>query len=124
MAVLCVASASATAYVVHPASPVSAVGVARDASTLAAPASVQAPPPQDVATVDPTAAEPWMLTHPATSPHELEGYATATSVNPGDPVGLAVSTKAATFSGSVYRMGWAGGRGGLQMQLFGPRLRV
>jgi hypothetical protein len=76
--------------------------------------------PRVATTVEPTAVEPWMLEHPATAPHELEGYATATSVNPGDAVGLAVNTKAATFSGSVYRMGWAGGSGGLLMQLFGP----
>src|SRR5258708_24362285 len=47
---------------------------------------------------------PWMLSRPA-PPHELEGFATATTVTPGDSVGLKVSTYSPSFSGVVYRMG-------------------
>ena len=56
----------------------------------------------------------WGLTNPATS-REIEGYASATSVDRGDSISLHVSTNAATFSLDVYRMGWYQGLGARQV---------
>lgn len=52
----------------------------------------------------------WELTNPATS-GEIEGYASATSVNRGDSISLFVNTGATSFSLQVYRMGWYQGLG-------------
>lgn len=43
---------------------------------------------------------------------DIEGYASLTSVNVGEPISLYVSTTAATFDIDVFRMGWYGGAGG------------
>jgi hypothetical protein len=51
----------------------------------------------------------WVLTDPAD--HEIEGYASATSVNRGESLRFFVNTADPTFSLSIYRMGWYGGAG-------------
>ncbi|MDH3459688.1 MAG: hypothetical protein OEM00_01685 [Burkholderiaceae bacterium] len=52
----------------------------------------------------------WRLTRPATA-REIEGYASATSVNRGEVINLYVNTKAPTFALEVFRMGWYQGMG-------------
>ena len=52
----------------------------------------------------------WRLTAPADK-HEIEGYADRTSVVPGEPVTLYVSTVAPTFRVAAYRMGYYQGNG-------------
>jgi hypothetical protein len=52
----------------------------------------------------------WLLTNPATS-REIEGYASATSVNRGDSISLYINTPASSFALQVYRMGWYQGLG-------------
>ncbi len=52
----------------------------------------------------------WRLDTPATN-REIEGYASATSVNGGDIVSLYVNTAAPTFQLEVFRMGWYAGLG-------------
>ncbi len=52
----------------------------------------------------------WMLTKPALR-GEIEGYASAASVNQGQTIRLYVNTVAATYRLNVYRMGWYGGLG-------------
>ena len=52
----------------------------------------------------------WQLMHPATS-REIEGYASATSVNRGDAIELFVNTASPTFVLDVFRMGWYQGLG-------------
>ncbi|MCT9038913.1 hypothetical protein N6H07_23550, partial [Enterobacter cloacae] len=47
----------------------------------------------------------WQLTNPALA-HEIEGYASATSVNPGGVIDFMVNTTAASFNVDIYRMGW------------------
>jgi hypothetical protein len=56
----------------------------------------------------------WRLTNPALS-HEIEGYASLTSVNAGGQVAFFVSTSDPTFQLEIYRMGWYGGAGGRQL---------
>ncbi len=51
----------------------------------------------------------------------IEGYASLTSVNTGDPIDLLVSTRAARYSIDVFRMGWYGGAGA--RHLTGPIVR-
>ncbi|MFM9883539.1 MAG: N,N-dimethylformamidase beta subunit family domain-containing protein, partial [Burkholderiales bacterium] len=48
------------------------------------------------------------------SNQEIEGYASATSVNRGESINLYIQTKAAdaTYSINIYRIGWYGGAGG------------
>ncbi|MDB5764733.1 MAG: hypothetical protein JWQ21_3728, partial [Herminiimonas sp.] len=46
------------------------------------------------------------------SRHEIEGYASATSINRGDSIRLYVQTVDPTYTISVYRLGWYGGKGG------------
>src|SRR3989442_4649001 len=52
----------------------------------------------------------WGLTNPATQ-REIEGYASMTSVAPGEGVSLHVSAKSHLFDIDVYRLGWYGGAG-------------
>jgi len=59
----------------------------------------------------------WQLTNPALS-REIEGYASLTSVPRGGQINLFVNTSSATFTVTIYRMGWYGGLGG--RQLLGP----
>ncbi len=53
----------------------------------------------------------WKITNPANN-HEIEGYASATSVNRGETVLFYVNTAEPSFSLSVYRVGWYNGAGG------------
>jgi hypothetical protein len=59
----------------------------------------------------------WELTTPADN-RQIEGYASLTSVPVGGAVDLFVNTSDATYSLTVYRMGWYGGKGG--RKLLGP----
>jgi len=59
---------------------------------------------------DPT----WQITTPATE-REIEGYASATSVNHGDSISFFVNTAEPSYSFDIYRMGWYGGVGGRKM---------
>jgi hypothetical protein len=59
----------------------------------------------------PLAVQPWQLANPATN-REIEGYASAPSVNTGENIQLFVNTASPTYSVDVYRMGWEGGAGG------------
>jgi hypothetical protein len=52
----------------------------------------------------------WELTNPAWG-HEIEGYAGATSVQPGETILLYVNTTSPRFSVEIFRMGWYGGAG-------------
>src|SRR5258705_12396645 len=52
----------------------------------------------------------WGLQNPALS-HEMEGYAEAASVEPGDTLGLHVSSASPRYTVEVFRMGWYGGAG-------------
>ena len=53
----------------------------------------------------------WVLAHPAPG-REIEGYASATSVNNGESIRLFVSTMDPAFTIEIFRMGWYGGTGG------------
>ncbi|GEM_PF-431404 len=53
----------------------------------------------------------WNVTNGG-KPHQVEGYASAVSVQRGENVTLYVSTEAPTFHVEAYRMGWYGGAGG------------
>lgn len=53
----------------------------------------------------------WQLSKPAIN-HEIEGFASLTSVNRGDEIKLFVKTKDPAYTIEFYRMGWYGGKGG------------
>jgi len=59
----------------------------------------------------------WRLTNPAET-RQIEGFASATSVNRGNTIGLFVNTTAPTFALEVFRMGWYQGLGA--RSVFGP----
>lgn len=59
----------------------------------------------------------WQLTNPANN-RQIEGYASLTSVLAGGDIDLFVNTKDSTYSLTVYRMGWYGGKGG--RKVLGP----
>lgn len=63
----------------------------------------------------------WVITKPARH-QEIEGYASATSVNRGEAIHLFVNTAAPSYRLSIYRMGWYGGLGARQM--LGPISRL
>lgn len=46
------------------------------------------------------------------SQHEIEGYASATSINRGESIKLYVNTVDPSYTITIYRMGWYGGAGG------------
>lgn len=52
----------------------------------------------------------WLLERPANA-REIEGYASATSVNRGESIGLYVNTAATSYLLEVFRMGWYQGLG-------------
>ncbi len=56
----------------------------------------------------------WQLTNPATD-HEIEGYASLTSVNRGSDIELFVKSKESSYTIDIFRMGWYGGAGGRQI---------
>jgi Concanavalin A-like lectin/glucanases superfamily/Domain of unknown function (DUF2341) len=56
----------------------------------------------------------WRLTNSALN-HEIEGYASLTSVNAGGQISFFVSTADPTYQVEIYRMGWYGGLGGRQV---------
>ena len=56
----------------------------------------------------------WQLTNPATN-HEIEGYASLTSVNRGSEIELFVNSKESSYTIDIFRMGWYGGAGGRQI---------
>lgn len=56
----------------------------------------------------------WRLTNPATK-HEIEGYASLTSVNRGSQIKLFVNTKEPNYALEIFRMGWYGGKGARQV---------
>ena len=47
--------------------------------------------------------------------HEIEGYASATSVHPGEPLALHIRSETPAYTIDVFRLGWYGGLGGRQM---------
>lgn len=47
--------------------------------------------------------------------HEIEGYASATSVHPGEPLALHVRSETPDYTIDVFRLGWYGGLGGRLM---------
>ncbi len=63
----------------------------------------------------------WQLTNPASN-HEIEGYASLTSVNQGGQISLFVSTADPSYQIDIYRMGWYGGAGARQVA--GPIART
>ena len=62
----------------------------------------------------------WELTAPATA-REIEGYASATSVERGAPIDLYVSTSEPAYTVDVFRMGWYDGAGARRVA--GPIVR-
>jgi hypothetical protein len=56
----------------------------------------------------------WKVTDAARN-HEVEGYASLTSVNAGGQICLFVNSTDPQYSLTIYRMGYYGGRGGRQM---------
>lgn len=61
----------------------------------------------------------WQLTNPADD-RQIEGYASLTSVPVGGNINLFVNTSDSTYSLTVFRMGWYGGKGG--RKVLGPQV--
>jgi len=59
----------------------------------------------------------WQLQNPADN-HQIEGYASLTSVEHGGAIAFYVSTTARTYRVDIYRMGWYGGDGGRLMKSY------
>ena len=59
-------------------------------------------------------AQALQLTNPATN-HEIEGYASATSINRGESIKLYVNTSEPTYTIEALRLGWYGGVGSRSM---------
>src|ERR1700704_390140 len=60
----------------------------------------------------------WQLPTPADN-RQIEGYASLTSVPVGGDIDLFVNTKDASYTLTIFRMGWYGGKGG--RKVFGPQ---
>ncbi len=56
----------------------------------------------------------WLITNNANQ-HEIEGYASLTSVNAGDDISFFVNTIDPQYTLTIYRLGYYGGLGGRQM---------
>lgn len=62
----------------------------------------------------------WRITHPGPE-HAIEGFADRTSVRPGEPAALYVSTTAASFTVTAYRVGNYTGSEALQVWKSAPQ---
>lgn len=62
----------------------------------------------------------WQLNKIASS-HQVEGYASLASVQPGSSINLQISCSSKTFTTDVYRMGWYGGVGAQHMTFIDSR---
>ena len=62
----------------------------------------------------------WDAFNPPTSDTTLSGYASPISVNGGGSVDLYVTTRAASLTMDIYRIGWYGGAGARLMTSLGP----
>src|SRR5262249_41619638 len=67
-----------------------------------------------------TGTSSWQLSNAATN-HEIEGYASLTSVNRGGQISFFVNTTSASYTLQVFRLGWYGGAGG--RSVLGPITR-
>ena len=56
----------------------------------------------------------WQLSKGATN-HQIEGYASATSVTRGGSISLFTNTADSTYTIDIFRMGWYAGLGGRRM---------
>jgi len=56
----------------------------------------------------------WQLTNPATD-HEIEGFASQTSVDRGEAINFFVNTADPTFTLEIFRLGWYNGLGGRRL---------
>jgi len=56
----------------------------------------------------------WILAKPARN-HEIEGYASATSVNQGETIRFYINSLTPAYRLTIYRMGWYGGLGARQV---------
>jgi hypothetical protein len=56
----------------------------------------------------------WQIKHPARN-HEIQGFASLTSVNRGEDISIFVDTVEPTYTVEVFRMGWYEGMGGRLM---------
>jgi hypothetical protein len=92
-----------------PSTPTRQAGAAIPGRAVGSPANTCAR-----ATAGLTPAPHWQITHPGAT-HALEGWADRTSVLPGEPVSLHVSSAAPTFTATAYRMGWYGAVGAAQV---------
>ena len=61
----------------------------------------------------------WQLSRVG-APHEIEGWADRTSVQPGERVGLHVSTTASSYAVHAIRVGWYGGIQGREVWRSAP----
>jgi hypothetical protein len=93
---------------------VSSLGGRASASSNAAPVAALKPVSVIVLENAKTAAQgvtsKWQITKPALN-HEIEGYASATSINRGETIDFYISTVDPSFSLEIYRVGWYGGSG-------------
>ncbi|HEU4684555.1 MAG TPA: N,N-dimethylformamidase beta subunit family domain-containing protein [Nitrospira sp.] len=89
------------------------------AAQLLSPSRANGAPPQGLNPIQIENLKPgtstWLLTKPARR-REIEGYASAPSVNQGQRIKLYVNTAAPSFRMAVYRMGWYGGLGAREVQ--------
>lgn len=73
--------------------------------------AAQAPNPVEAENTCP-GTDGWQVDHPIGPDNAIEGFTSPASVDVGGMVRLYVSTTAARYTFSVYRMGWYGGSGG------------
>lgn len=67
-----------------------------------------------------SAQDGWKLNKPAEN-HQIEGYVSAASVNPGSTLNFHIGCKSGAFSAEIYRMGWYDGEGASRKGRVDPR---
>jgi hypothetical protein len=90
------------------------------AAAIPSPVSPTAPATASPATT-PTGTPGWQLTHPGPE-HAIEGFADRVSVTPGDPVQLFVSTTAAHYTVTAFRIGAYEGSDALSVWTSAPQV--
>lgn len=93
-------------------------GGARPPVARRVPRIVASPLARPSASPEPVETNAWRLWSPG---YNTEGFAGSTSAAPGDTVTLYVSSRAASWSADVYRMGWYDGVGGARLLQIPPQ---
>ncbi|MGB8855055.1 MAG: N,N-dimethylformamidase beta subunit family domain-containing protein [Burkholderiales bacterium] len=93
------------------------LGVIVDGAIAPTPVPVGVVAKENAKTIADGVTDQWIIsTQNLATNHQIEGYASATSITRGETISFHINTSDPTYALAVYRMGWYGGAGGRLVQ--------